>query len=186
MANLIITVISIALVAVAALMGAYYGGSAFMEGQTKAHANLIISQSEQIASALNMWMAENGISTSALVINSTPTFLVPKYLSTAPTEFSSLLGSYASINFRNAGTTWFVSSYTTVAEKKAIDICNQLTKLSMGLGSVPVTRASVYAGAGGRLVNGTYPKFDCLYDDTNSSGQFDIGDLMFISYLAIK
>jgi RsiW-degrading membrane proteinase PrsW (M82 family) len=35
MANLIITIISIGLVAIAAIMGAYYGGAAFMNAQVK-------------------------------------------------------------------------------------------------------------------------------------------------------
>lgn len=60
MANLIITVVSIALVAVAALMGAYYGGTAFMDGQTKTRANTWITQAEQIAAAIRLWSANNG------------------------------------------------------------------------------------------------------------------------------
>lgn len=60
MANLIITVISIALVAVAALMGAYYGGSAFMEGQANAKANAFTSTAEQIRGAYAIRRATTG------------------------------------------------------------------------------------------------------------------------------
>lgn len=51
MSNLIITIISIALVAVAAIMGAYYGGSAFTQNTTQVAANSIINEAQQILSA---------------------------------------------------------------------------------------------------------------------------------------
>jgi hypothetical protein len=60
MANLIITIISIALVAVAAIMGAYYGGTAFLQGQAKAKAVRVINAAEQITSALNVYSANHG------------------------------------------------------------------------------------------------------------------------------
>ncbi|HCM83097.1 MAG TPA: hypothetical protein DIS76_00840 [Rhodospirillaceae bacterium] len=60
MANLIITIISIALVAVAALMGAYYGGAAFMEGSAKAGASRMINEARQIEGALHLWRLDNG------------------------------------------------------------------------------------------------------------------------------
>lgn len=59
MANLIITIISIALVAVAALMGAYYGGAAFLQGQAKARANAWLNQAQQIVAADNVWTLNN-------------------------------------------------------------------------------------------------------------------------------
>ena len=60
MANLIITIISIALVAIAALMGAYYGGAAFFTGSTKAIANTIVSQASQINAAIQIWAMQRG------------------------------------------------------------------------------------------------------------------------------
>jgi len=54
MANLIITIIAIALVAVAALMGAYYGGTAFNQGQEKAKAASLMNQAAQIQAAVQM------------------------------------------------------------------------------------------------------------------------------------
>jgi hypothetical protein len=88
MANLIITVISIALVAVAALSAAYYGGSAFMEGQTKAKATTVIEQGKQIAAAWTMYAINNGGeytltcdgNGAADIANN----FVPKYLSSLP------------------------------------------------------------------------------------------------------
>lgn len=60
MANLIITIIAIALVAVAALMSAYYGGAAFLEGQTKARVNGLVSQVQQILAGMQLYALDNG------------------------------------------------------------------------------------------------------------------------------
>jgi type II secretory pathway pseudopilin PulG len=60
MANLIITIIAIALVAIAALMGAYYGGTAFNKGQEKAKASSIMNQAAQIQAAIQMWRVDHG------------------------------------------------------------------------------------------------------------------------------
>lgn len=57
MANLIITIIAIALVAVAALMGAYYGGTAFNSGQDAARATSLVNQAAQIQAAAQMLVA---------------------------------------------------------------------------------------------------------------------------------
>ena len=94
MSNLIITVISIALVAVAALMGTYYGGSAFMEGQAKAQANSFIAGAQQVAAAWQMYAVNNGGSftlTDADWTDGTSTDLVPNYLTQLPSYSSSTL-----------------------------------------------------------------------------------------------
>lgn len=94
MANLIITVISIALVAVAALMGAYYGGTAFLDGQAKAQANQIIAGAEQAANAWRSYALDNGgnyyLPNSNDWRGGSAPDLVPKYLAQLP--------SYAFIN----------------------------------------------------------------------------------------
>ncbi len=59
MANLIITVIAIALVAVASLMGAYYGGSAFLNNQNVAKASTVLNQDVQLAGAWNAYLGGN-------------------------------------------------------------------------------------------------------------------------------
>jgi hypothetical protein len=90
MANLIITVISIALVAVAALSAAYYGGTAFMDGQTKAQANTVIAQGKQIAASWTMYAIDHGgeYTFPTCDVNNPETnvanYLVPKYLSSLP------------------------------------------------------------------------------------------------------
>ncbi len=59
MANLIITVIAIALVAIASLMGAYYGGSAFLNNQSAANASTVLNQGQQLSGAWNAYLSDN-------------------------------------------------------------------------------------------------------------------------------
>lgn len=59
MANLIITIISIALVAVAAIMGVYYGSNAYSTASVKATAAQIISIMQQIKRAAILWQTNN-------------------------------------------------------------------------------------------------------------------------------
>ena len=60
MNNLIITIISIALVAVAAIMAAFYGGVAFENNQYNASASALITQNEQILAAANLYASATG------------------------------------------------------------------------------------------------------------------------------
>jgi type II secretory pathway pseudopilin PulG len=60
MNNLIITIIGIALAAVATSMAVYYGGTAFEDGQAAAAANQMISNGQQIAAAFQLYSVANG------------------------------------------------------------------------------------------------------------------------------
>jgi len=59
MANLIITIISIALVAVIALAGIYYGSAAYSTYQVRAKATEIISKMRQIKAAALLWQTDH-------------------------------------------------------------------------------------------------------------------------------
>jgi hypothetical protein len=59
MANLIITVIAIALVSIAAMMSAYYGGATFLNNQSAANASTVLNQAAQIAGAWNAYLGDN-------------------------------------------------------------------------------------------------------------------------------
>lgn len=86
MANLIITIISIALVAVAALMGAYYGGQAYQNAQAKAKANEIINSANQIAGAIQVWRTQN-LKTDQSYPHWNPpssSTLIPSYMTSIP------------------------------------------------------------------------------------------------------
>jgi hypothetical protein len=85
MANLIITVIAIALVAVASLMGAYYGGSAFLNNQSAADASSVMNQGQQIAGAWQAYLGDNLNTPPATLTALTPNYLqsVPQYPASA-------------------------------------------------------------------------------------------------------
>lgn len=60
MFSLIITIISIALVAALALASIYYGGSAFTSGSAKSAASSVVNQAQQISAAWVMYANDNG------------------------------------------------------------------------------------------------------------------------------
>ena len=106
MANLIITIISIALVAIAVLMGAYYGGTAFSNGAISSQASQMISGADQIASAWQLYAVDHGGQHNLADWNnaSGSTSLVPQYLSTFPVLPKSAQHGYDSD--ANWGTNW--------------------------------------------------------------------------------
>lgn len=60
MFSLIITIISIALVAALAVATIYYGGDAFNQGTTKAKASTIVNQAQQVAGANTLYKSNTG------------------------------------------------------------------------------------------------------------------------------
>jgi hypothetical protein len=60
MANLIITIIGIALIAIVAIAGIFYGGSSFTGSQAKAWANAMANQNQQLLAAANNWSVDHG------------------------------------------------------------------------------------------------------------------------------
>jgi len=61
MANLFITIISIALVAIAAIAAAYYGGMAYTNARTGAMATTLVEQIQQVAAAGALWRGNYGV-----------------------------------------------------------------------------------------------------------------------------
>lgn len=60
MANLIIIIIFIALVAVATVMAVYYGGTAFNTATMQGYANTLISEGRQLHAINTKFMIDNG------------------------------------------------------------------------------------------------------------------------------
>jgi len=60
MFSLIITIISIALVAALAVATIYYGGSAFTQGTAKANASALVSAAQQVQGADTLFQNDNG------------------------------------------------------------------------------------------------------------------------------
>jgi len=67
MFNLIITIISIALVVAMAAAAVYYGGEAFTNGTAKANAATLVTQAQQLNGAITMFKNDNGGSAPASV-----------------------------------------------------------------------------------------------------------------------
>lgn len=78
MFSLIITIISIALVAALAVATIYYGGDAFNQGTTKAKASTIVNHMQQIAGANTLLKANTGGFTSTVAS------LATDYLASVP------------------------------------------------------------------------------------------------------
>lgn len=187
MANLIITIISIALVAVAALMGAYYGGQAFLEGQAKARANAILNDMQQLAGALNLYALNHGgsydfanLPSVTLPNNTGWSNLVPAYLTSEPAPREIISGApryicaYApdspgsgSMDEMMACDTKNSSSYGILLLSVNENTCRTVSSIARG---TSVSNIFVLGTDGWMddLLNGTTPrKFDCfLYDDS--------------------
>lgn len=93
MFSLIITIISIALVAALALATIYYGGSAFNKGSAGAKASQLINEGQQVNGAVAIYLADlSGNSASTLTDNGTAGTqvedLAPAYLSQVPATFA--------------------------------------------------------------------------------------------------
>jgi len=85
MFSLIITIISIALVAALALATIYYGGSAFNKGSADAKASQFINEGQQLTGAITMNKADATADTTGTVVAATTVAgLAPKYLSQIP------------------------------------------------------------------------------------------------------
>lgn len=81
MFSLIITIISIALIAAVAVASVYYGGDAFTQGNAKALAATVVGQGQQISAANTLFKNDNGGVTAANVA----ALVSGLYLQAAPT-----------------------------------------------------------------------------------------------------
>lgn len=96
MFSLIITIISIALVAALALATIYYGGSAFSRGNDGATAARLINEGQQVNGAVTMYLADVAGNSAAALGSDNGTAgvqiaeLSPSYLSQVPSSFASV------------------------------------------------------------------------------------------------
>ena len=91
MFSLIITVISIALVAALAVSTLYFGGDAFNAGSDKAKASTVVNQAQQIDGANTIFRLDTGAFAASVDA------LVPEYLASAPVVDDTIAsgGSYS-------------------------------------------------------------------------------------------
>jgi len=93
MFQLIVAVISIALVAVLAIASTYYGGTAFTQSQQKAQITALVNAGEQIAGANALYVTDWGQSAAtvnALVVGANNT----TYLASAPVDSAASAGQW--------------------------------------------------------------------------------------------
>ena len=179
MANLIITVIAIALVAIASLMGAYYGGSAFLNNQSAANASTVLNQAQQIAGAWNAYLSDNLNVAPTSLEGAQNSLIAGKYLAQIPIVPAGGGGSPSqkmTVFYDNATNHYFAEATLgtgganagTVADNNAA-ACLRVIKTAIGpaqynqnyssaSASLPAPAAgSIYNSAAG---NGT---FGCAY-----------------------
>lgn len=89
MFSLIITIISIALVAALALATLYYGGSAFNKGAAGAVAARLINEGQQVNGAVALYKADVGAGSTAVVVTDLAGLVTNGYLSSVPADFTS-------------------------------------------------------------------------------------------------
>ncbi len=122
MFSLIITIISIALVAALALATLYYGGDAFNRGSAGAAAARLINEGQQVNGAVAIYKADLAASSVTAITTLTGlTTSSPKYLSQVPASFS--------------GATTIASGKVVVASVAA-DVCTEVNKRA-GIATAP-------------------------------------------------
>jgi len=117
MFSLIITIISIALVAALALATLYYGGDAFNKGRAGADASKLINEGQQINGAVALAKADNAVRGTIADLQA------GQYLASVPSSF--------------LATTPTVTSAQTAATVSA-EVCIEVNKRATGL-TAPAT-----------------------------------------------
>lgn len=118
MFNLIITIISIALIVVMAVASVYYGGEAFTQGTAKGNASALLQQSQQINAAV------------VLANNDGATFTTVESLGTGNNDY---LSAAPVPPAKVASTGWsFAASGDTTVTLTAQDVCEAVNE-SAGL-----------------------------------------------------
>ena len=142
MFSLIISIISIALVASLALASIYYGGAAFNKGTTDADASTIINQGQQIQAAVTLSDVDR------TVVANLAGLVTGNYLQEVP-SFEKLTWGEPDVN-----------GYSVLSGDVNQDVCNALNvKAGVGTESTPVANTAD---------NGI---FGCATDLTGSAGK---------------
>lgn len=147
MLNLIITVISIALVAVLAAASVFYGGRAWSEGSVSASASHVISSSQQVAAGITLYNNNEASMPPSIVsaaggpvsVESVVSDLISRGIMTStpslPANTSNFNVQIVSNNNRRVTAT--ISSE---------DICNKVNERSSGANSPYVCTPTMNAG----------------------------------------
>ena len=148
MFNLIITIISIALVVATAAASIYYGGSAFTTGTAKAGAATLASQSQQISGAVILFQNANAGTAPGSV-----GALAPAYLQSVP-----LLNTSVASGGWALDTTTGAASATVYELASGVNaaVCAQVNADVNHAGAESTAYATVAAAAAGVLATAPY------------------------------
>jgi hypothetical protein len=130
MANLVITVIAIALVAVASLMGAYYGGFAFLNNGASVRASTFIQQGQQLAGDWQAYLLDNAYTAPTDVT----ALITGNYLTQLPTPPLPAGGTTAvnPILVTIGGSGTYVLYQVGIAGVANEQICQRVTRAATG------------------------------------------------------
>lgn len=130
MFSLIITIISIALVAALAVATIYYGGSAFSSGSAKAVAATIVSNAQQVTGA-NVLYANDNSGAYATATATSNGSLVPAYLASFPSPPA------GATNYAVSSSNVFTATVANQQVCSAIDATVGLTSIPSAVPSSP-------------------------------------------------
>jgi hypothetical protein len=165
MANLIISVIAIALVALAALMGIYYGGNAYVSKQGQIQANVLMNMGTQVKNAIQNYLADN----SNVLPTSWAELTNGGYLS-QKLDFPVLPGNNngldSGVSVDGSGTYWLWGDIGTPGQKLPDLVCQNILQLARGAVPSPVPSSGVNHAilTGTTAGNGS---FGCVINNSN-------------------
>ena len=119
MFSLIVSIISIALVAVLAAASIYYGGDAFTKGSAKALASTVVTQAQQISSAHTLYKNDEGGTTAPTV----QALVDGEYLASIPAAPAKVVPDAA---------TWTVASTSVSVDIDNLEVCKLINEQANG------------------------------------------------------
>jgi len=124
MFSLIVSIISIALVAVLAAASIYYGGDAFTKGSAKALASTVVTQAQQISSANTLFKNDNG----GLPADDVAELVSEDYLASTPVVPAKAQGTLA----EGVEAGWAVDANTVTVALNNEEVCKLINEQATG------------------------------------------------------
>lgn len=152
MFQLIVAVISIALVAALAIASIFYGGEAFTRSSEKANVTALVNQAQQISGAYALYKTDVGAPPAAV------TNLSPSYLAALPTPSKVADGAWA---FNATGNAVEVKLATGNTETGTV--CQEVARQAGGS-----------VDSDGDITKAAAPQFDCVLDGSDVKFSFKL------------
>lgn len=168
MFQLIVAVISIALVAILAIASIYYGGAAFLSSSTKASVTTLVNGGQQIAGANALYKTNNSGNDVTDLTDLTPP--TGDYLNQLPALSGAATGAWAMDTITAGTDVRAVVKVNASDDAGKIAICNEAAKQA---GQAAVTALPTDTTLSGQF--GCY----ALAVDPDGTGALAIGDVVF-------